>query len=180
MANHANKKKLHSFSKSERLCNFSLKKLLFEKGNTLHTYPLKLYWLPIDKNLEHIFFQKSTTCYSGALNKSNTLRQEQNPSFPHKIIPPNALFPFPVQCLIAASGKVHKKAVLRNHLKRLLREAYRKNKAPFYSFVQHSGKLMLMAIIYTGKTQPGYADIEKKIIVSLQRIQETIAKQQDY
>lgn len=180
MANHANKKKLHRFSKSERLCNFSLKKLLFETGSTLQAYPLKFYWKLIDKNLEYIFFQKSTTCYSGAFNKSNPLRQQQNPSFPHKIIPSNALFPYPAQCLIAASGKVHKNAVLRNHLKRLLREAYRKNKDPFYSFVQHTGKLMLLAIIYTGKTQPGYADIEKKIIVSLQRIQETIAKQQDY
>lgn len=176
MANQQANKKLHGFSKSERLCNFTFKKLLFNHGDTFQQYPFKIFWKTIDYNLEKIFFSGSVTEYVGSADKPGD--NVQNPSFPHKKIPHNALFSHPAQCLIGVSAKAHKSAVMRNHLKRLIRESYRQNKAPFYSFLTDSNKLCLLAIIYTGGQPMEYQDIESKIIVSLQKIQNKISEQQ--
>lgn len=167
------KPKLHSLSKSERLCNFTLKKILFEAGESFQLYPLKVYWKVLDLNLENHFFGQSPHQWQG-LSGCDTTRRLQNPSYPHRKLPSNAFFPMPAQCLLGVSGRVHKKATQRNYLKRLLREAYRQNKQDFYSFLQSKEVLCIVGFIYTGKTQLSFAELEKKILLSLQRIQEKI------
>ncbi len=175
MASQQANKKLHGFSKSERLCNFTLKNLLFTQGESFQQYPFKIFWKPLDPNLENILFSKSVTEYS--VVEQHAPKNAQNPSHPHKKIPRNALFSHPVQCLIGVSSKAHKSAVMRNHLKRLIRESYRQNNASFYSFVKDSNKLCLLGIIYTSGQPIAYRDIESKIIVSLQKIQQKITEQ---
>jgi ribonuclease P protein component len=177
MAKPAARKKLHGLTKSERLCNFSFKNLLFKEGNSFHVYPCKVFWKLIEPNLEPIFFGKSVTQFQGA--DTNHPFRIQNPSFPFKRVPPNALFTHPAKCLFGVSSKVHKSAVERNHLKRLLKESYRQNKVPFYAFVQGTGSWCLLAIIYTAKSALPYHEIEAKIIVSLQKLQEKIIKHQN-
>ena len=76
----------------------------------------------------------------------------------------------PVAVLISVSRKKFKNAVDRNKIKRLIREAYRKNKYLLY----RSGKLkddktLLIGFIYTAKTIIPYSEIEKKIILILRR-----------
>lgn len=177
MANQQANKKLHGFSKSERLCNFTFKKLLFSQGQSFQQYPFKIFWKTLDFNLEKIFFSRSVIQYAVPAGKHTA--HAQNPSFPHKIIPRNALFSHPAQCLVGVSAKAHKSAAMRNHLKRLIRESYRQNKAPFYSFLTNNNKLCLVAIIYTAGQPMEYQDIESKIIVSLQKIQNKITEQQN-
>lgn len=177
MANTEARKKLHGLSKSERLCNFSFKNLLFKEGNSFNVYPFKIFWKLIDTNLEPIFFGKSVTEYQGIA--ANNPFHQQNPSYPFKRVPSNALFYNPAKCLFGVSSKVHKLAVDRNHLKRLLKESYRQNKAPFYAFVEGTGSWCLLAIIYTAKPVLPYHDIEAKIIVSLQKLQEKIIEYQN-
>jgi ribonuclease P protein component len=179
MANTAARRKLHGLSKSERLCNFSFKNILFKEGNSIHVFPLKVYWKLIDTNLESIFFGKSVTEFQGIPSSSPHPYRLQNPSFPLKKIPPNALFTHPAKCLFGVSSKVHKSAVDRNHLKRILKESYRQNKAPFYSFLEGIDSWCLLALIYTAKPALPYHDIEAKIIVSLQKIQEKIIEHQN-
>lgn len=180
MANQQANKKLHGFSKSERLCNFTFKKLLFNQGETFQQYPFKIFWKTLDFNLEKIFFSKSVTQYSVLMEMDEHTGNDQNPSFPHKIIPRNALFSHPAQCLVGVSTKAHKSAAMRNHLKRLMRESYRQNKAPFYSFLTNSNKLCLVGIIYTAGQPMEYQEIESKIIVSLQKIEKKITEQQTF
>lgn len=72
---------------------------------------------------------------------------------------------FPVQVAFAVSKKSFKRAVMRNLLKRRMREAYRLNKNQFYNEI--SGKQIALFLIYTSKTEETYPVIEsatKKVI----------------
>jgi len=172
--------KLHGFSKGERLCNFTLKNKLFKEGEVFHNFPLHFYWKLLDKNLAPLFANKKQLITNlEVLNESASIA-EQNSLLPNRSIPANALFTHPVKCLIGVSKKNYRKAVDRNHLKRLLREAYRPNKHGMYSFLELRGKYCLLAIVYTGKSQLSFAEIERKIIVSLQKIQSDIEKMEGY
>ncbi len=78
----------------------------------------------------------------------------------------------PAQIVITVPKRSFKKAVDRNRLKRIIREAYRKNKDKFY--VDLKNKKVLLMFIYTPKTIVGYKEMEEKIIVSLKRLSSTI------
>jgi ribonuclease P protein component len=78
--------------------------------------------------------------------------------------------PFPVQLLISVSKRNFKKAVDRNKIKRLIREAYRKNKHRLYKGLTVREEVLLLGFIYTGKTIPAYKEVESKIILILQRL----------
>lgn len=179
MANVAANKKLHGFSKSERLCNFTFKEVLFNQGDSFYNYPFKVYWKLIDRNLEVLFFNDSVTHFDVPDSELPQWKRDQNPSFPFKKVPENAFFTHPAKCLIGVPAKIHRKAVVRNHLKRLVREAYRKNKEPLYSFVQGKENRLLAAFIYTARPILSGKEIEQKIIVSLQKLQESILNQQN-
>lgn len=79
------------------------------------------------------------------------------------------VFEFP-RLLITVSKKNIKNAVGRNKLRRLVREAYRKNKIPFITTLQKNGSTITFGLIYTARTILPYAEIEKKIILILQRL----------
>ena len=76
----------------------------------------------------------------------------------------------PPQMLISVSKKNIKKAVGRNRVKRLVREAYRLNKVTLVTASLNQGKTIRFALIYAAKTILSYAEIEKKIILILQRL----------
>lgn len=78
----------------------------------------------------------------------------------------------PVQVLISVPKRVYKRAVDRNLLKRLIREAYRKNKMELYRALENK-KIHLM-LIYTSKTIIEYTEMEEKIINVLKRLSKEI------
>jgi len=78
----------------------------------------------------------------------------------------------PVQVLISIPRNSHPKAVNRNLLKRRIREAFRKNKQPFYEFLEGSQKQLLLGILYSAKEILPYSLIQEKIILLLQRLKE--------
>jgi ribonuclease P protein component len=78
---------------------------------------------------------------------------------------------YPAQLLINVSKKHFKRAVDRNLIKRRIREAYRKNKADFYAVLNKSAKKCVIALLYNSDDIASYKDIEKKIILILQRLQ---------
>ena len=75
-----------------------------------------------------------------------------------------------VQMLVSVSKRNFKKAVDRNKVKRLVREAYRKQKYRLYESESLTDKQLLIGLIYTGKAILEYAEIERKIILILQRL----------
>ncbi len=164
---------MQTFKKSERLCNFNLKNILFEKGNSFFSYPFKIQWLIIQNPVENYILNNNVQDYSTADNVTQII-QQQNPSFPHKKIPQNAFFYYPAKCLISVSSKKFKNATDRNYIKRIIKESYRKNKSSFYSFLNERELLCLIGIIYTGKVVPRHEEIEKKIIFSLHELEKLI------
>ena len=76
----------------------------------------------------------------------------------------------PVQVLISVSKRSFRKATERNRVKRLVRESYRKNKEQLYHYrADHNGQL-LIGLVYTARAILSYPEIERKIILILQRL----------
>ena len=72
-----------------------------------------------------------------------------------------------VTILIIVSKKRFKRAVKRNRVKRLVREAYRLNKKEFLEFSIQSKKSYDIAFLYLKNELPTYAEIEKAILKTI-------------
>ena len=102
------------------------------------------------------------------------LFQKQNPSlgvYPLRLtwLPAPARTSAPPQVLVSVSKRTFKRAVDRNRLKRLVREAYRLNK---HRLLEAEGghPVALLGILYTGKEKSELPLLEKKLISGLQRL----------
>ena len=76
---------------------------------------------------------------------------------------------FPARIAISVSKKRFKRAVKRNRIKRLVREAYRLNKTTFYSELPNEITVDIL-FIYLDQSLPTYAKTEKAIRSALKKI----------
>jgi ribonuclease P protein component len=76
----------------------------------------------------------------------------------------------PVQAGFGAGSRHFKKAVDRNRIKRLCREAYRLQKQPLIDRMREKGLSMSVFFIYIGKELPDYQTVSGKIGVVLQKL----------
>jgi ribonuclease P protein component len=82
--------------------------------------------------------------------------------------------PIALRAGFTAPGKIFKKAVDRNLLKRRMREAYRKNKHALENLLQEKKWECHIMFIYSGRAIAAYAEIESKIVVTLQHLSKNI------
>jgi ribonuclease P protein component len=75
-----------------------------------------------------------------------------------------------LKVMFIVSKKHYKKAVQRNHIRRRMREAWRKNRHIFISS-EVNGKCMLVALQYVVNSVESYQLMEEKIKLILQRLQ---------
>jgi len=80
---------------------------------------------------------------------------------------------YPAQVAVSVPKRNFKKAVDRNKIKRLLRESYRLEKQIVYSNLE---KPYVFMISYLAKDEWSYEDIQKKMIILLNKLIEEIKK----
>lgn len=77
---------------------------------------------------------------------------------------------FPVQAGVSASGKNFRRAVDRNRIKRVLREAYRVQKNELYDICLQEQKQLTVFFIYIDKTLPAHPVLSEKMDVILKKL----------
>jgi len=77
---------------------------------------------------------------------------------------------FPLKAGVSVSSRNFKKATDRNHIKRLLREAYRTEKIPLLEFIKANDVQLALFILYIDKTLPDYTFVKSKMQFALERL----------
>ena len=80
----------------------------------------------------------------------------------------------PVSVLVSVSKRRFKRAVKRNRVKRLIREAYRLNKPPLLEAVQRSGCRLAVAFIYLSDRVVEFSLLAERMQVALSRLAEEL------
>lgn len=80
----------------------------------------------------------------------------------------------PVRVAVSVSKRRFKRAVKRNRVKRLVREAYRLHKYDFHAFVP-AGQMLDLLFIYVHDELPDYARIEKAIVHAIRKTEKLLA-----
>jgi len=117
-------------------------------------------------------FQKEERLCSKKIIDKLFVEGEAFISFPLKVVflPTKLPAGFPVQAGFSVSKKNFKRAVKRNRIKRLMREAYRLHKHELYQKLDD--RQLAVFFVYIGKEMPKYASIEnaiRKAFLSLQK-----------
>jgi ribonuclease P protein component len=81
-----------------------------------------------------------------------------------------------LQAGFTVSARNFKKAVDRNRIKRLMREAYRLQKNPLREHLQESRKSIAVFFVYTGNELPQYDVVFEKINTALQKLQKLLTE----
>jgi len=77
----------------------------------------------------------------------------------------------PLQAGVTTSSRNFKKAIERNRVKRILREAYRLQKLPLQQHLKEQNKSLALFFIYTGKELPVFAEVYESMGIILQKLQ---------
>lgn len=78
-----------------------------------------------------------------------------------------------IKASVSVSKRYFKSAVDRNYIKRLMREAYRLNKPPYFNNFSTQYAFM---ILYIGKTKPTFAEMDKKMKLLFEKFHKEINK----
>jgi ribonuclease P protein component len=82
--------------------------------------------------------------------------------------------PISLQFGVGVSSKNFKKAVDRNRIKRLTKEAYRLQKNDLKEKVKSTGKQLDLFFIYTSKEMPDYNLVKDKLALALKKLETLI------
>ena len=141
-----------TLKKEERIYSLKLIDALFKGGHSqsLSAFPLRVVYMPMEATSSDIGIEPALSEESSADNASRPKAKR----------------------LISVPKRCFKRAVKRNRVKRLVREAYRKNKA----LIAHRN--VALAFIWLDSNLHTGAEIEKRIVNLLKRVNERLDKEE--
>ncbi len=86
----------------------------------------------------------------------------------------NASEEMPVQVILGVSKRLFKKAYQRIRIKRVLREVYRKHKAPLYDDLLQKNRKLSLAIFYIAKDPIDYHKVEADMVALLDKLRDRL------
>jgi ribonuclease P protein component len=125
-------------------------------------------------NKQRYFFRKNDKLKSRKAIDELFVKGNSFSNFPFRVIwlPQNKTAA--LQVCIAVSSRIFKKAVVRNKLKRLMREAWRQQKNELQSLLEQQEKNMSVFILYTAKEVPEYKFVFDKMTHVVNRLIKTL------
>jgi ribonuclease P protein component len=160
----------YTWTKAEKLKSRKRIEWVFKEGKSLSVFPFKAFYL--------LAPAPAATPTGPAADPAAPSTSSTHPSGlsappaapPSSRVPPHRPSPAPLQAGFGAGSRHFKKAVDRNRIKRLSREAYRLQKQPLIDVLTEKGRSMALFLIYTGKELPDHATVKAKIGVLLQKL----------
>jgi len=133
--------KQYTLGSQERLKSRKLIEQLFKEGRSLVVFPFRVHYL---------------------------FREIEAPGIPP--VPGVKAGPVKVQCGFGASSRQFKKAVDRNRIKRLTREAWRLQRQPLTDALAGGRRQLALFLVYTGKELPDFNIVKEKVAVILNKL----------
>ena len=78
--------------------------------------------------------------------------------------------------MVSVSKRHFKRAVKRNRVKRLVREAWRLQKEPLASLLSEQGKHLAVAFIFLAEELPDFTHVQQRMLTAVQRLGEYLKK----
>jgi len=142
--------KIFTYQKADKLKSRKQTQYLFAKGQSMNAFPIKLiYTIESEEQL-------NTVLPNPYLNLADIKENGQ------------------LQAGVGAPSRTFRKAVLRNKVKRLLREAYRLEKPTFIASKPFQGFRVNLFFLYTDAIILSQAEIQEKIKQLLARLIEKL------
>lgn len=132
----------HTWNKAEKLKSRKRIEKVFKEGRSFSVFPFKVFYL-----------------LAPAPDKAVPSQE-----------PDKRASAEPIQAGFGAASRKFGRAVDRNRIKRLCREAWRLQKQPLIDRLREKGSSLAIFFIYTGKELPDYRLVSGKIGVILQKL----------
>jgi len=142
----------YTWTKAEKLKSRKRIEWVFKEGKSLSVFPFKVFYLVV----------RPVAAPAPAIAATSSAAP-----LPPFVPPPR---PAPLQAGFGAGSRHFKKAVDRNRIKRLTREAYRLQKQPLIDLLTQKGLSMSLFFVYTGKELPDHGTVKERVGVALQKL----------
>jgi ribonuclease P protein component len=157
----------YTWTKAEKLKSRKRIEWVFKEGKSLSVFPFKVFYLLAPPTVPTIQPSAALPAHSTpAPSTRSTLGAPPAATAPDAKSKPAA----PLQAGFGAGSRHFKKAVDRNRIKRLSREAYRVQKQPLIDHLKGKGLSMALFMVYTGKELPDHSTVKARIGVLLQKL----------